>query len=323
MWDLNILEKPTSKSKHSIRRAVNHFCAGCKKNNCPCMQIEVGLSGEGWMYVKFKFYFYLCSYLKSIFVTGFLARKKWHRHINYWRFPLLRTSKKFREKSFLSHRPRTRKKIIVKRISLEKREYRPNSAVLSPRYGLRTPSSSYLMQMTHLCWWIYIFLFRSLPSSSSKLTSPFPVAEQKLERTNTFVYMLKQQHWFAHTISTIVLISDFNFSGILFMLHMNKDRWWTYHRQKPQSASRGSNRRKQRNHGLHIELGMPNGKNLSAPIYIRMSLIVDVKFFLGERMDTVWWHDNVKHMLKQCSIETSPHALTSQLRSILARRSET
>lgn len=160
--------------------------------------------------------------------------------------------------------------------------------------------------MTHLCWWIYIFLFRSLPSSSLKLTSPFPVAEQKLERTNTFVYMLKQQHWFAHTISTIVLISDFNFSGILFMLHMNKDRWWTYHRQKPQSASRGSNRRKQRNHGLHIELGMPNGKNLSAPIYIRMSLIVDVKFFLGERMDTVWWHDNVKHMLKQCSIETSP-----------------
>lgn len=216
-----------------------------------------------------------------------------------------------------------KKKNIVKRISLEKREYRPNSAVLSPRYGLRTPSSSYLMQMTHLCWWIYIFLFRSLPSSSSKLTSPFPVAEQKLERTNTFVYMLKQQHWFAHTISTIVLISDFNFSGILFMLHMNKDRWWTYHRQKPQSASRGSNRRKQRNHGLHIELGMPNGKNLSAPIYIRMSLIVDVKFFLGERMDTVWWHDNVKHMLKQCSIETSPHALTSQLGSILARRSET
>lgn len=110
MWDLNILEKPTSKSKHSIRRAVNHFCAGCKKNNCPCMQIEVGLSGEGWMYVKFKFYFYLCSYLKSIFVTGFLARKKWHRHINYWRFSLLRTSKKFREKSFLSHRPKTRKK---------------------------------------------------------------------------------------------------------------------------------------------------------------------------------------------------------------------
>lgn len=75
------------------------------------------------------------------------------------------------------------------------------------------------------------------------------------------------------------------------------------------SSTMESNRQKQKNHGLRnrvVEMPdrMGNFFLHRLTIYIRMSLIVDVE--LGGWGAGRRWHVNVKHVLKHCSIESSP-----------------